>query len=77
MSGRSVEDLLSMARRHVAEGEVHVARQEDLIRKLDRDGHAELAVEARALLTTLQTSLRLVREDLLRIENESRSLGSE
>ena len=61
-----------MARRHVAEGEAHVARQEALIVKLDRDGHTELAVEARELLATLQASLRLTCEDLLWIANESR-----
>jgi hypothetical protein len=72
VSQRSTEDLLSMARRHVAEGEAHVARQEALIVKLDRDGHTQLAVEARELLTTLQTSLRLTYEDLLWIENQSR-----
>ena len=72
MSERSTEDLLSMARRHVTEGEAHVARQEALIVKLDRDGHTELAVEARELLATLQTSLRFANEDLLWIANESR-----
>jgi hypothetical protein len=61
-----------MARRHVAEGEERVARQEILIAELDRDGHAELAVKARALLTTFKTSLRLMRADLSRIENETR-----
>ena len=61
-----------MARRHVAEGEAHVARPEALIVKLDRDGHTELAVQARELLATLQASLRLTREDLLWIANESR-----
>jgi len=60
-----------MARRHVAEGEEHVACQEILIAKLDHDGHSKLAVQARALLATLRTSLRLVREDLSRFENES------
>lgn len=64
------EDLLAMARRHVEQGEGHVARQKALIAELDRDGHARLAVEARALLTTLETSLRLARGDLARIENE-------
>jgi hypothetical protein len=72
MSGRPMEDRLSMAQRHVAEGEDRIARQEVLIAKLDRHGHAELTVEARALLTTLQTSLRLVREHLSLIESESR-----
>jgi hypothetical protein len=64
------EDLLAMARRHVEQGKGHVARQKALIAELDRDGHAGLAVVARALLTTLETSLRLARGDLARIENE-------
>jgi hypothetical protein len=64
-----------MARRHVAEGKERVARQEILIAELDRDGHTELAVNARELLTTFETPLRLMCEDLSRIENESRRLG--
>ena len=55
-----------MARRHVAEGEERVARQEILIAELDHDGHAELAVKARALFTVSQTSLQLLRNDLSR-----------
>jgi hypothetical protein len=43
-----------MARRHVAEGEERVARQEILIAELDRDGHAKLAVTARVVLGTLE-----------------------
>src|ERR1700730_155744 len=74
---QTTEDWLSMAQRHVAEGEAHVARQETLIAGLDRDGHTELAAEARALLTTLETSLRLMRADLSRIENEPRRSGPE
>jgi hypothetical protein len=65
------EDRLSMARRHVLEGEGRVARQRLLIAELDRDGHAELAVKARQLLATFETTLRLEREDLARIESES------
>jgi hypothetical protein len=72
MKLKRTEDRLSMARRHVVEGEAHVARQEILIAELDRDGHPELAVEARELLATLQTSLGLMRADLSRIENEPR-----
>jgi hypothetical protein len=64
-----------MARRHVAEGEERVARQETLIAELDHDGHAELAVKARALFTVFQTSLQLLRHDLSRIESESRRSG--
>jgi hypothetical protein len=71
MSDIPTEDRLPMARRHVEEGEGHVARQEALIAALERDGHAKLAAEARALLTTLETSLRSVREDLARIEADA------
>ena len=66
------EDRVAMARRHLKEGEGHIARQEALIAKLDRDGHAKLVVQAWTLLITLETSLRLMREDLARIEKESR-----
>jgi hypothetical protein len=48
---------------------------EILIAELDHDGHAELAVEARALFTMFQTSLQLLRNDLSRIESESRRSG--
>jgi len=51
---RSTEDPLSKARRHAAEGEERVARQEILIAELDRDGHAKLAVTARVVLGTLE-----------------------
>jgi hypothetical protein len=77
MRHRRTEDRLSMARRHVAEGEERVARQEILIAELDRDGHPELAVEARELLATLQTSLRLQRDDLSLIESVSRGSSPE
>jgi hypothetical protein len=46
-----------------------------LITELDRDGHAEFAAKARALLTTFRTSLQLMRNDLSRIEKESRRTG--
>jgi hypothetical protein len=39
-----------MARRHVAEGEERVARQEILIAELDHDGHAELAVKSQGAI---------------------------
>jgi hypothetical protein len=61
-----------MSLRHVAEGEERVARQAMLIAELDRDGHAELSIMARVLLTTLETSLQLVRGDLSRFEKEAR-----
>ena len=69
---RQTEDPLSMAQRHVAEGEKRVEHQAILIAELDRAGRIELAVQARELLTAFETSLRLMREDLSRLENESR-----
>ena len=50
MRPRRAEDLLWMARRHVAEGEERVARQEILIAELDHDGHAELAVKSQGAI---------------------------
>ena len=52
-----------MALGHVAEGEERVAPQAMLIAELDRDGHAELAIMTRVLLTTLETSLQLMRDN--------------
>src|ERR1700730_17706020 len=72
MRHRRTEDPLSMAQRHAAEGEKRVEHQAILIAELDRAGRIELAVQARELLTAFETSLRLMREDLSRIENESR-----
>jgi hypothetical protein len=77
MRRKRTEDPLSMARRHVAEGEKRVEHQANLIAELDRDQHTELAVKARELLTAFETSLRLMREDLSRIENKSRRSGLE
>ena len=67
MSAYSTADPLAMARRHVEQGEHHVARQKALIAELDRDGYAKLAVEARALLTTFERhpSLEAFPRDLL------------
>jgi hypothetical protein len=46
----AAEDPLAMTQRHVLEAEGHVERQEALVAKLDRDGHTELAAEAREIL---------------------------
>jgi hypothetical protein len=42
---RQTEDPLSMAQRHVAEGEKRVEHQAILIAELDRAGRIELAVQ--------------------------------
>ena len=62
---RSTEDPIAQARRHVAEAEDHIARQEALVVRLSGDArHVALAVQARVILATLRQTLRLAREHL-------------
>jgi hypothetical protein len=56
---------LEQARRHVAEGEDRVAKQEALVARLLEDGrHDALAAEARKVLETLKQTLALARDHL-------------
>ena len=64
-------DPLFVAKRHIAEGQRHVAAQLVLLAQLDRAGHAKLAAMARDLLVLLEGSLRLARQYLARIEREN------
>jgi hypothetical protein len=64
-------DPLSIARRHVAEAQHHIAIQLMLVAKLDRHGHAKLAAKARDLLIILESTLRLARKHLARVEDEN------
>lgn len=65
-----VEDRLLIARRHVAEGEERVRRQEALLQELARDGHP--TTEAEALLDTMRKTLELMRDELAEIEGGGR-----
>jgi hypothetical protein len=56
---------LAQAEHHVAEGRRHLARQEELIAELDRDGHD--TTEARKLLATLRATQALHQEDVERL----------
>jgi len=58
------EDLLTMAKRHVREGEQRVARQEEHIAQLARAGHAAAAVRGNAVLKQMRWSLELARRHL-------------
>lgn len=49
------ETELEMAERHVREAEAHVARQEETVQQLRRDGHD--TKQAEALLTTFEATL--------------------
>jgi|SRR6516162_1508503 len=62
---KRTEDPVSQARRHVAEAEARIGRQEALIARLsDSNKHVALANEAREILTTLKQTLRLARDHL-------------
>jgi len=59
------EDPGSEARRHVAEEEAHIERQQALVARLsDSNKHLALASEAREILGTLEHTLRLARDQL-------------
>jgi len=64
-------DPLSIAKRHVAEAQHHIAIQLVLVAKLDRHGQAKLAANARDLLVILESTLRLARRHLARVEDEN------
>jgi hypothetical protein len=64
-------DPLSIAKRHLAEAQHHIAIQLVLVAKLDRYGHARLAANARDLLIILESTLRLARQHLVRVEDEN------
>ena len=62
---KRTEDPVSQARRHVAEAEVRIERQEALVARLsDNNKHIALAKEAREILATLKQTLRLARDHL-------------
>ncbi len=62
------ETELERARRHVLEGEQRVSRQSVLIADMERSGPSPSVVLAREVLSTMEESLRLFRDDLRRIE---------
>jgi len=62
---KRTEDPVSQARRHVAEAEARIERQEALVARLsDNAKHAALADEAREILATMNQTLRLARDHL-------------
>jgi hypothetical protein len=62
---RSREDPIAKERRHIAQAEDRIARQETLVAKLSADKRfGDLAAQARVILATLKETLRLAREHL-------------
>jgi hypothetical protein len=71
VSGRH-ETLLDMARRHVSEGAIRVARQEDIVAALVRDAnYRSQAALAGEILAILHTSLDLMKRHLRAMEGRS------
>ena len=64
-------DRRSIAKRHVAEAQRHIAIQLVLVAKLDRHGNVKLAASARDLLVILESTLRLAGRHLARVEDEN------
>ena len=54
------ETPLEMGERHVAEGEVRIARQREIVEEMDRDNHPNAAATARRVLAVMEDSLRLL-----------------
>lgn len=68
------ETELEMAERHVLEGEIHVARQYDLLEQLRIDGHD--TKQAEALLAEFEAILAEHKQHLASIRKEKSVAGS-
>lgn len=68
MGERSDEDDLSRVQRHVIEAEQHVADLKRIVAEMARDKHHKQAEMARRVLRTLEQSLALARDHLVREE---------
>jgi hypothetical protein len=67
------EDMLAMAQRHVLEGEVRVARQEEIVATLRRHGHEAAARRGEAVLEQMRRALDLGRRHLaFELDKQSR-----
>ena len=62
----NAETALEMCARHVREGEQRVARQEEIVLKMDRYDHPEAAARARLILDTMRVTLQMAKADLKR-----------
>jgi hypothetical protein len=73
MDRATIEEHLEQARRHVAEGEEHVARQQQIVDELERDGHD--TTQAREVLKVFEETLATHVADQERLEQELASAG--
>jgi hypothetical protein len=64
----ATDEPLEVARRHILQAEKRIARQESLIHRMERRGHAEIAKIGRTLLRAYQASLRAAHDYVERLE---------
>jgi hypothetical protein len=62
------DEPLEVARRRILEAEERVARQETLIRRMERRGHAQIAQIGRNLLSALEESLLIAHDYIERLK---------
>ncbi len=62
------ETALDMGRRHVREGEERLARQANIVGKMEAHGHDEQAALGRRLFETMRLALNLQRRHLRDME---------
>ncbi len=58
------ETPLEKGERHVAEAEMRIARQNQIIAELDRDDHPHAAARARRVLAVMEQTLQVLRQHL-------------
>jgi hypothetical protein len=58
------ESPLDMARRHVAEAEMRIARQREILRNTDPDESPDIAWILQDVLTTMESNLARLRDHL-------------
>ena len=72
MTSWSIEDAISVERRHVLAAEKLVARQEVILERLTGNGRVRVAQDASDLLDILREPLELSRQHLRRLEAQLR-----
>ena len=70
MTGRLREDEIEMERRHIREAEVWIARQEEVVARLDLMGADELALQAREPLVRFREFVSIARARLSYLEKK-------
>jgi hypothetical protein len=68
MDRQTLLDHLASAERHVSDAEIHIARQRELVAKMERDGH-ETGL-ARSLLLKFEELLAIHMADRERLRGE-------